>query len=153
MMATDTKRIDDAALALFYLTLHDQSHASTSIAPEVLQRLHESGMIEDPADNWDSIELTPDGLQRSKKLFNSLFAAPSAEAVASGTVASGPVKYPAITVALADLGGEMWPILRRVSYAMSDAEIDDAEIERYKEEMKAGDDPVGVSRRWVNVQG
>jgi hypothetical protein len=70
MMATDTKRIDDVVLALFYLTLHDQSHASTSFAPEVLQRLHESGMIGDPAENWDSIELTPDGLQRSKKLFN-----------------------------------------------------------------------------------
>ena len=46
----------------------------------------------------------------------------------------------------------MWPILRRVSYAMSDADIDDAEIEQYKSEVKAGGDPVGVSRRWVNVQ-
>ena len=152
MMATDTKRIDDAVLALLYLTLHDQSHASTSLAPEVLQRLHENGMIEDPDGSSDSIELTPDGLQRSKTLFNSMFAAPSAEAIASGAVASGPVKYPAITVALTDLGGEMWPILRRVSYAMSDAEIDDAEIEKYKSEVKASDDPVGVSRRWVSVQ-
>jgi uncharacterized protein DUF6429 len=147
MMATDTKRIDDAVLALLYLTLHDQSQASTSFAPEALQRLHESGMIGDPAENWDSIELTPDGLQRSKKLFNSMFAASSAEAVASGSV-----KYPAITVDLADLGGEMWPILRRVSYAMSDADIDEAEVERYKSEVKEGSDPVAVSRRWVNVQ-
>ena len=45
----------------------------------------------------------------------------------------------------------MWPILRRVSYAMSDAEIDEADIEQYKSEVKASDDPVGVSRRWVNV--
>ena len=75
-----------------------------------------------------------------------MFAAPSAEAVASG-----PVKFPAITVDLADLSGEMWPILRRVSYAMSDADVDDAEIERYKSEVKEGSDPVGVSRRWVSV--
>ena len=40
----------------------------------------------------------------------------------------------------------MWPILRRVSYAMSDAEIDEADIEQYKSEVKASDDPVGVSR-------
>ena len=79
-MATDTNKIDDAVLALLYLTLHDQSHASTSFAPEVLRRLHESGMIEDPAGSSDSVELTADGLQRSKTLFNSMFAAPSAEA-------------------------------------------------------------------------
>jgi len=149
MMATDTKKIDDAVLALLYLTLHDQSHASTGIAPEVLRRLHESGMIEDPDGSSDSIEFTPDGLDRSRTLFNSMFSAPSAEAAAA--VGSGPAKYPAISVDLADLGGEMWPILRRVSYAMSDADIDDAEIERYKSEMKAGSDPVGVSRRWVSV--
>ena len=35
---------------------------------------------------------------------------------------------------------------------MSDADVDDAEIEQYKSEMKAGDDPVGVSSRWVTVQ-
>ena len=146
-MATDTKKIDDAALALLHLTLHDQSHASTGFAPEVLARLHESGMIEDPADSSDSIELTPDGLQRSKALFNAMFTASSAEAPASGAA-----KYPAISVDLADMGGEMWPILRRVSYAMSDADVDEAEIEQYKSEVKASDDPVGVSRRWVNVQ-
>jgi hypothetical protein len=149
MMATDSKKIDDAALALLHLTLHDQSHASTSFAPEVLQRLHESGMIEGPDGSSDSIEFTPDGLQRSKTLFNSMFAAPSPEAAPAF---EGQAKYPNINVKLSDLGGEMWPILRRVSYAMSDAEIDDAEIEKYKSEVKASDDPVGVSRRWVSVQ-
>ena len=146
-MATDNRKIDDAVLALLHLTLHDQSHASAGFAPDVLSRLHESGMIEDPADGADSIELTPDGLQRSKTLFNVLFAAPAAE-----TPASGPARYPAISVGLADLGGEMWPILRRVSYAMSDADVDGAEIERYKDEVKAGGDPVAVSRRWISVQ-
>lgn len=150
MMTTDNKKIDDAVLALLYLTLHDQSHASTGVAPDVLRRLHENGMIEDPDASSDSIEFTPDGLERSKKLFNSMFSAPSAEAAEA--VASGPAKYPAISVELSDLGGEMWPILRRVSYAMSDADIDDDEIERYKSEVKEGSDPVAVSRRWVNVQ-
>jgi len=147
MMATDNKKIDDAVLALLHLTLHDQSHASAGFAPEALRRLHESGMIEYPEDA-DSIELTPDGLQRSKTLFNAMFTAPATDAPASG-----PAKYPAIGVDLADLGGEMWPILRRVSYAMSDADVDDAEIERYKSEVKESSDPVAVSRRWVSVQG
>ena len=71
----------------------------------------------------------------------------------SQAVASGPAKYPAISVELADLGGEMGPILRRVSYAMSDADIDESEIERYKSEVKEGSDPVAVSRRRVTVQG
>lgn len=147
MMATDNRKIDDAALALLFLTLHDQSHVSKGLAPDIFRRLHEQGMIEESDDGSDSIELTPDGLQRSKTLFNAMFAAPSTE-----TPAAGPAKYPAISVDLADLGGEMWPILRRVSYAMSDADVDEAEVERYKEEVKEGSDPVAVSRRWVTVQ-
>jgi hypothetical protein len=73
---------------------------------------------------------------------------PAKESVQTGRFA----KYPDISVDLADLGDEMWPILRRVSYAMSDADVDDAEIERYKSEVKESSDPVAVSRRWVNVQ-
>jgi peptidoglycan hydrolase CwlO-like protein len=60
-------------------------------------------------------------------------------------------KYPNIRVELADLGNQLWPILRRVSYAMSDAGVKDAEIEQYKNEMKSSDDPVAVSRRWVQL--
>jgi hypothetical protein len=145
-MATNTDKIDDAVLALLHLTLHDQSHASAGFAPEVLVRLHEKGMIEDPAGRSDSVELTPDGLQRSKALYATMFAAPSAE------VHSAETKYPNVRVKLSDLGGEMWPILRRVSYAMSDADIEEDEIEKYKSEVKAGDDPVAVSRRWVSVR-
>ena len=90
MMATDTKKIDDAVLALLHLTLHDQSHASAGFAPEVLGRLRENGMIEDPAEDSDSIEFTPEGLQRSKALFATMFTAPSAEAQTSAS----PTKYP-----------------------------------------------------------
>lgn len=150
MMATDPRKIDDAVLALLSLTLHDQSHASRGFAPEVLRRLHEQDLIEEPDDSSDSVELTPDGLQRSKTLFNAMFGAPSAPA--ASTEPSGPAKYPAISVDLADLNGDMWPILRRVSYAMSDADVDESDIEQYKSDMKDGSDPVAVSRRWVSVQ-
>jgi peptidoglycan hydrolase CwlO-like protein len=60
-------------------------------------------------------------------------------------------RYPNIRVELADLGNQLWPILRRVSYAMSDADVDDAEIEQYKNEVKSSDDPIAVSKRWVQV--
>jgi hypothetical protein len=60
-------------------------------------------------------------------------------------------RYPNISVELADLGNQLWPILRRVSYAMSDADVNDAEIQQYKKEVKSSDDPVAVSRRWVHV--
>jgi len=60
-------------------------------------------------------------------------------------------RYPDIKVHLADLEGRLWPILRRVSYAMSDSGIEDAEIEKYKNEMRDSQDPVGVSRRWISV--
>ena len=66
------------------------------------------------------------------------------------TPSVGP-KHPDIKVYLADLEDQLWPILRRVSYAMSDAGIDDAEIERYKSEMRGSHDPVGVSRRWIHI--
>jgi hypothetical protein len=65
---------------------------------------------------------------------------------------TGGPKYPDVRVSLAGLEGQFWPILRRVAYAMSDAGIDDEEVERYKNEMKdSQDDPLGVSRRWVEI--
>ena len=62
-----------------------------------------------------------------------------------------PPKHPHIKVKLSDLNGEMWPILRRVSYAMSDAGVDEAEIEQYKKDVRSTSDPIGVSRRWIQV--
>ena len=35
---------------------------------------------------------------------------------------------------------------------MSDADVNEAEIEQYKVEVKAGGDPVAVSSRWVQVE-
>jgi uncharacterized protein DUF6429 len=150
-MTIDTDRLDDAVLALLYLTLHDQDQASKGFDGDALGRLHEKGMIESPVS--ESLTFTPDGLRRSKQLFESMFARRAAEVPASdGTRTEHAAKYPDIRVELADLGGQMFPILRRVSYAMSDAGIDDDVIEQYKNEVKASDDPVSVSSRWVSVR-
>ncbi len=141
-MTIDTDRIDDAVLALLHLTLHDQGRAGKSFDSDTLGRLHQKGMIDDPGSESKSVALTSDGLQRCRDLFEAMFTRPAA----------GQAKYPHIKVELADLGDQLWPILRRVSYAMSDAGVNDEEIEQYKGEVKASGDPVGVSSRWVHVE-
>lgn len=146
-MALDTDRIDDTVLALLYLTLHDQHRAWKGFDWDALGRLHEKGLIENPVGEAKSVEFTTDGLRRSKELFEAMFTKRLIEQPASVQTS----KYPNITVELADLGNQLWPILRRVSYAMSDADVDDAAIEQYKNEVRSSDDPVGVSRRWVHV--
>ncbi len=47
-MALDTDKIDDAALALLYLTLHDGYRAWKGMDWGVLGRLHDKGMIDNP---------------------------------------------------------------------------------------------------------
>lgn len=156
-MTIDTDRIDDAVLALLHLTLHDQDRALKGFDSETLGRLHQKGMIDDPAGESKSVALSSDGLRRSSELFEAMFARQAAgkslsEAPGTQVGTEQPSRYPHIKVKLADLGDQLWPILRRVSYAMSDAGVDDEEIERYKEEVKASGDPVGVSSRWVQVK-
>jgi hypothetical protein len=76
----DTDRIDDAVLALMYLTLHPaerlsgQSRAWKSFDWEAMRRLHERGLIFDPVGKAKSVALTDEGRRRSEKLFNTLFA-------------------------------------------------------------------------------
>jgi hypothetical protein len=149
-MALDTDRIDDTVLALLYLTLHDQDRAWKGFDWDTLGRLHEKGMIDNPVGEAKSVAFTADGLRRSKELFEAMFTKRLTEQF-SQPASVELSKYPNIRVELADLGNQLWPILRRVSYAMSDAGVDDAEIEQYKNQVKSSDDPVAVSRRWVQV--
>jgi len=72
-MDIDKDKIDDAALALMYLTLHDQFRAWKQIDWEVTNRLHEKGLICDPVGKTKSVVLTDEGLKKSEELFNTLF--------------------------------------------------------------------------------
>ena len=47
-MSINKDKIDDAALALLYLTLHDGYRAWKGFDWDVLGRLHDKGMIDDP---------------------------------------------------------------------------------------------------------
>jgi hypothetical protein len=72
-MALDTDRIDEAVLALLYLGLHDQYRAWKGFDWDAMNRLHESGMIDNPVNKAKSVVFTTDGLRRSRELFDKMF--------------------------------------------------------------------------------
>ena len=72
-MEIDTEKVDDAVLALLYLTLHDERRAWKGMDFEVMNRLYEKGFIDDPVNKSKSVWLTDEGLSKSEELFNVLF--------------------------------------------------------------------------------
>ncbi|MBU2868945.1 DUF6429 family protein [Pacificibacter marinus] len=72
-MKINEDSVDDAVLALLWLTLHDGHRAWKSHEWDVLGRLHEKGLILDPVGKAKSVVLTNDGLRRSEELFKALF--------------------------------------------------------------------------------
>lgn len=73
LMVGDTERIDEAVLALLYLTLHDDFRAWKGHDWDALDRLHRKGMIGDPVGKAKSVMLTEAGLAESARLFAKLF--------------------------------------------------------------------------------
>jgi hypothetical protein len=73
-MDIDTDKIDEAVLALLYLTLHDGSRAWKGFDWDAMNRLHEKGFISNPVGKAKSVLLTEKGLQESERLFHKLFA-------------------------------------------------------------------------------
>ena len=72
-MDIDTDKIDDAVLALLYLTLHDKVRAWKGHDWNVLDRLHCKGMLCDPVGKTKSVVFTDEGLAQSERLFRTLF--------------------------------------------------------------------------------
>jgi hypothetical protein len=72
-MNYDKDKVDDAALALLHLTLHDGCRAWKGLDWDAMDRLHEKGMIHDPKGKAKSIVLTEEGLKRCEELFTKFF--------------------------------------------------------------------------------
>lgn len=72
-LAIDEQTIDEAVLGLLYLTLHDGCRAWKSFDWQAMTRLHEKGLIEDPATKAKSLVLTGKGLVEAERLFKKLF--------------------------------------------------------------------------------
>ena len=71
-MDLDIEKIDEAVLALLYLTLHDD-RVWKSFDWNAMSRLHEKGFIFNPARKAKSVRLTEEGLRESERLFTKLF--------------------------------------------------------------------------------
>lgn len=73
-MKLDNERLDEAVLALLYLGLHDEWRAWKSFDWEVLDRLHEKGLITNPVGKAKSVGFTEEGMRESRRLLEKLFA-------------------------------------------------------------------------------
>ena len=69
----DWTRIEDAALALLYMTLHDENRVWKQMSWDITDRLHQNGMIADPRNKTKSLALTPEGLARAERMFSERF--------------------------------------------------------------------------------
>ena len=65
-MTLDTDKIDDAALAILSLTLHDGDRVWKGIDWEITNRLYDKGLIEDPRHKAKSLILTTVGVERAR---------------------------------------------------------------------------------------
>ncbi len=72
-MEIDEQKIDEAVLALLYLTLHDDNRVWKSFGWDAMNRLHERGFIGNPASKAKSVVLSEAGLRESERLFRQLF--------------------------------------------------------------------------------
>jgi hypothetical protein len=72
-MTVDTDKIDDTVLALLQLTLHDGYRAWKGHDWDVMDRLYQKGMIDNPRGKTKSVALTYEGLAESERLFKKLF--------------------------------------------------------------------------------
>lgn len=73
-MEVDTHKVDEAVLAILYLTLHDRVRAWKGIDWEAMNRLHERGLIDDPVGKQKSIVFSEEGLREAERCFKKLFA-------------------------------------------------------------------------------
>ena len=72
-MEIDRDKIDEAVLALLWLTLHDGCRAWKGFDWDSLDRLHQKGFIASPIGKAKSVVLTDEGLRRAEELFQALF--------------------------------------------------------------------------------
>ena len=72
-MDIDEDRVDEAVLALLWLTLHNDCRAWKGHDWDALNRLCDKGFIYDPINKAKSVMLTEHGLAQSEAAFRRLF--------------------------------------------------------------------------------
>jgi hypothetical protein len=70
----DYDKIDDAVLAILYLTYDERTgRAWKGLDWDAMDRLHQKGFIDDPKNKNKSVILTESGAHQAKTLFEKLF--------------------------------------------------------------------------------
>ena len=72
-MEYDDKLIEEAVLALLTVYSSDKGNAWKGFDFEIMNRLHEHGLISDPVNRNKSIWLTEEGLERGREVAGRLF--------------------------------------------------------------------------------
>ncbi|MBV4485235.1 hypothetical protein HU727_006500 [Pseudomonas sp. SWRI153] len=72
-MEYDEKLIDDAVLALLAAYSSDDGNAWKGYDFEIMNRLHERGLISNPVNRNKSIWLTGEGLERGRQIAGRMF--------------------------------------------------------------------------------
>ncbi len=75
-MEIDKEKVDDAILALMFLSLDRDGRAWKGFDWDAMNRLHEKGYIGNPVSKAKSVILTDEGAERSERLFRALFCKP-----------------------------------------------------------------------------
>jgi Domain of unknown function (DUF6429) len=73
-MKIDPVKVEDAVLAVLWLTLHDETCVWKTIDWDAMDRLHKKGYISDPARKAKSVVFTEEGLSEAKRLAEAMFA-------------------------------------------------------------------------------
>jgi len=71
--SVDWERVDEAALALMLLGLHQGWRSWKGFDWQVLNRLHAKGFIADPKNKAKSVVFTEEGIEQSQRLFEMFF--------------------------------------------------------------------------------
>ncbi len=74
-MEYDMKLIDDAVLALLAAYSSDAGNAWKGYDFEIMNRLHEQGLISNPVNRNKSIWLTKEGMERGREIAERMFGA------------------------------------------------------------------------------
>ncbi len=69
----DTDRIDEAALGLLYLGLHDGNRTWKTFDWDTMDRLHEKGLISSPLGKVKSVAFSEKGLEKAEAVFRKQF--------------------------------------------------------------------------------
>jgi Domain of unknown function (DUF6429) len=67
------QKVDESALAVLWLTLHEERRVWKSVDWEVMDRLFDKGFISNPASRAKSVVLTDEGLAEAERAARKLF--------------------------------------------------------------------------------